>query len=236
MVKLIRKLLKKLKRNTVSPLSWTNLRNVQPLSTTFGFDRGTPVDRYYIEQFLQANTAHISGNILEIAESSYSRRFGQPGSTYEVLHMKQAPSVTIVGDLTDTATLPADRIDCFICTQTFNFIYDFKSAIAGVYYPLKPGGVLLATVAGITQLSATDMQQWGDYWRFTTQSAAKAFGEVFGEAQVEVSSSGNVLSCTAILQGIVTEELTTTELDFNDPVYPVIITIKAKKRLHGIDQ
>ncbi|HWV66857.1 methyltransferase domain-containing protein [Chitinophaga sp.] len=236
MVKLLRKILKRLKRNTVSPLSWTSLRNLQPLSTTFGFDRGTPVDRYYIEQFLKANTRHISGSVLEIAESKYSRQFGQGVHTYEVLHMKQEPQVTIVGDLTNPGTLPENRIDCFICTQTFNFIYDFKSAITGAYYLLKPGGVLLATLAGITQLSATDMKQWGDYWRFTTQSAAKAFGEVFGEENIEVSSSGNVLTCTAILQGIVTEELTTAELDFNDPVYPVIITIKAKKRLHGIDQ
>lgn len=236
MVKLLRKILKRLKRNTVSPLSWTSLRNLQPLSTTFGFDRGTPVDRYYIEQFLKANTSHISGSVLEIAESKYSRQFGQGVHTYEVLHMKQKPQVTIVGDLTNPGSLPENRIDCFICTQTFNFIYDFKLAIAGAYYLLKPGGVLLATLAGITQLSATDMKQWGDYWRFTTQSAAKAFGEVFGEENIEVSSSGNVLTCTAILQGIVTEELTTAELDFNDPVYPVIITIKAKKRLHGIDQ
>ncbi|MGF6849464.1 hypothetical protein QFZ51_004699 [Chitinophaga sp. W3I9] len=236
MVKLVRKIIKRLKRNTVSPLSWTNLRSLQPLSTTFGFDRGTPVDRYYIEQFLKVNRTHISGSVLEIAESKYSRQFGQEVSKYEVLHMKQEPQVTIVGDLTSPATLPENCIDCFICTQTFNFIYDFKSAIAGAYYLLKPGGVLLATLAGITQLSATDMKQWGDYWRFTTQSAAKAFGEVFGEENIEVSSSGNVLACTAILQGIVTEELTAAELDFNDPVYPVIITIKAKKRLHGIDQ
>ncbi|PSL44941.1 methyltransferase family protein [Chitinophaga niastensis] len=233
---MLRKILRRLKRNIISPVSWESLRRLEPLSTTFGFDRGTPVDRYYIEQFLSANKHLIHSNVLEIAESNYSRKFGENVSRFEVLHVQPGKQVTIQGDLTNYASLPANHIDCFICTQTFNFIYDFKTAIAGAHYLLKPGGVLLATLAGITQLSAYDMKQWGDYWRFTPQSATKVFGEIFGEENIEITSYGNVLACTAILQGIAAEELSVAELQHNDPVYPVIITVKAKKASHGIDQ
>jgi hypothetical protein len=230
MIKLLRKILKKAKRDVLSPAPWDNLRRLKPLSTSFGFDRGTPVDRYYIESFLEKNRADIKGSVLEIAESSYSKQFGANVTSFEVLHVQEGRQVTIVGDLTSKASLPADNIDCFICTQTFNFIYDFKTAIEGAYHLLKPGGVLLATLAGATQISAYDAQRWGDYWRFTSQSAAKVFGEVFGEDNITVTSYGNVLTCTAILHGMAVEELTKDELEYQDPVYPIIIAVRAVKR------
>ncbi|NIG55283.1 methyltransferase domain-containing protein [Chitinophaga sp. Cy-1792] len=230
---MLKKLLKKFRREVVAPANWENLRSVKPLSTKFGFDRGTPVDRYYIESFLQQNIAAIHGHVLEIAESSYSKQFGQHVTKFEVLHTKQDSHVTIVGDLTDIASLPENQIDSFICTQTFNFIYDYKAAIQGAYYLLKPGGTLLATLAGVSQISAYDMQRWGDYWRFTTKSAQQVFDEVFGEGNVTVKAYGNVLAATALFHGISAEEVTKEELDFNDPVYPVIISVIATKNTNG---
>ncbi|HEY9259059.1 methyltransferase domain-containing protein [Chitinophaga sp.] len=229
MLKVIRNIFRKVKRDVISPVSWDNLRKLQPVSPSFGWNRGTPVDRHYIAAFLDAYRADIHGHVLEIAESSYSKQFGAQVSHFEVLHVQAGAHVTIIGDLTDKTSLPADKIDCFICTQTFNFIYDFKTAIEGAHHLLKPGGVLLATLAGATQISAYDQQRWGDYWRFTAQSAAKVFGEIFGEANIEIISYGNVLTCTAILQGISAEELLPEELNYQDPVYPIIIAVRAVK-------
>ncbi|MGH2645275.1 MAG: methyltransferase domain-containing protein, partial [Chitinophagaceae bacterium] len=195
----------------------------------FGMDRGTPVDRYYIENFLRENKDLIRGNVLEIAESAYSRKFGTDISKYEVLHTKEGRNVTIVGDLTNIATLPENRIDCFICTQTLNFIYDFKAALKGSYFLLKPGGVMLATVAGISQISRYDMDRWGDYWRFTTLSVKKIFEEIFQD-EVLVKSYGNALAATAFLQGMAAEELTPEELDHKDEDYQLLITVVAKKK------
>ena len=56
---------------------WGNMRRVEPFSTTFGFDRGTPVDRYYLDRFLDANRALITGRVLEVQVPSYTRRFGE---------------------------------------------------------------------------------------------------------------------------------------------------------------
>jgi SAM-dependent methyltransferase len=169
---------------------------------------------------------------LEIAESTYSKRYGSDIASFEVLHVTaDNPRATIIGDLVDIRTLPHNHIDCFICTQTFNFIYNFHDAIKGAFHILKPGGVLLATVAGISQISAYDMQRWGDYWRFTTLSAQKAFEEVFGPGYVEIDYYGNCLAATSFLRGIAAEELDKGKLDIKNPDYQLTITIVARKKL-----
>ena len=217
-------------KRRIHPVKWYNLRKLIPVSNVFGLDRGMPVDRYYIEQFLIKNKDDIKGSVLEIAESTYSRKFGNSPINYEVLDFsKNNPNATIIGDLTDINTLPEGTINCFICTQTLNFIYDFKSAIKGCYHLLRKEGVLLVTVGGISQISTYDMDRWGDYWRFTTLSALRAFTEVFGTDNVEVNSYGNVLSSIAFLEGISANELSKKELDYKDDDYQMLITVRAVK-------
>lgn len=226
----IRTWLSRFLRRTTQPVSWHALRTTEPISRVFGLDRGTPIDRYYIEKFLAQNAAYIKGNVLEIAESTYSLKFAKTVTKFEVLHFTEGnANATIVGDLTQPHTLPENRIDCFICTQTFNFIYDFRAAIRGAHHVLKPGGVLLATVGGLSQISRYDMERWGDFWRFTTKSMTAAFGEVFGDVNVVVEQHGNILAAVSLLHGISVEELTPAELDVKDPDYQVTITICATK-------
>lgn len=204
--------------------------STEPVGRFFGRERGTPIDRYYIERFLEGNRSLIRGTVLEVADSTYSLRFGGPDVTrLEVLHVRPMPVATIVGDLSDPATLPGGTIDSFICTQTFNFIYDVQAAVRGAHHLLAPGGVLLATVAGISQISTGDASQWGDYWRFTPQSAERSFGDVFGPANVSVDFFGNSFAATCFLRGIALEEVATAKLDVKDPEYPMLISIVAKR-------
>ena len=216
-------------------VEFNDLTRIQPVSRLFGIDRGKPIDRYYIENFLSAHSNDIRGRILEVAEDTYSRKFADTKSNevpvFETLHFDGSgkPS-TFTGDLTNPASLPENRYDCFICTQTYNFIYDVRQAIAGTYHLLKNEGIVLATVAGISQVSRYDMDRWGDYWRFSTQSALKLFEDVFGNGNVEIVTFGNVLAATALLQGLAVEDLPDQSLlDDVDPDYPVIIGVKAKK-------
>ncbi len=209
---------------------WHNLRRLDPISRSFGFDRGIPIDRYYIDKFLSQNVHHIKGNVLEVAENTYTMRFGKGVHKSDVLHVsKDAPNVTIVGDLCDLSTLPENAFDCFICTQTYNFIYDIQSALRGTRHLLKHGGVVLATVAGISQISRYDMDRWGDYWRFTTLSAQRIFEKEFGTANVEIDSYGNVLSAISFLEGLSSRELSANELDYRDKDYQLLVTIVARK-------
>ena len=202
---------------------------VGPVSRTFGFERGLPIERYYIEKFLEGNKQFITGNVLEIADSRYSKKFGVNITQYNSLSIQPGSGVTIVANLTDKHTLPENRMDCFICTQTLNMIYDFKSAIEGGYHLLKPGGVMLATVAGLCQISRYDMDNWGDYWRFTDLSIKRSFGEVFGEKNIEVKVYGNSLAACYFIRGMASNELEKEELDYVDADYQILISVFAKK-------
>lgn len=210
---------------------FNDLGRIQPVSTVFGVERGTPIDRYYIDRFLAQNANLIAGRVLEVGDSTFSRKHGGERVTaYEVLHAVAGNSkATLVGDLTNPGTLPENQVDCFVCTQTFNFIFEVQKAVAGAHRLLKPGGVLLATVSGISQISRYDAERWGDYWRFTSASVEKLFAPVFG-ADVEVQTYGNVLAATAFLQGVAVEDLPdATLLDRQDPDYQLIITVVARK-------
>lgn len=213
------------------PIDFSDQLRTEPISRKFGFDRGCPIDRYYIDSFLKQNQNLITGSVLEIAESTYSKQFGHDISSYEVLHYDDSnKKATIVGDLTKPGTLPKERIDCFICTQTLNFIFDVSKAIEGSYKVLKQGGTLLCTVSGISQISRYDMDRWGDYWRFTDLSIRKLMESVFGEGNVEIVTFGNVLAATAFLQGLAVDDLPDTSLlDKKDQDYQITIGIKATK-------
>ncbi|KPK84754.1 MAG: hypothetical protein AMS27_09115 [Bacteroides sp. SM23_62_1] len=207
------------------------MRNVRPVSQLFGVDRGQPVDRYYIEKFLNENKKYIQGTVVEIGDDTYARKYGMNITRQEILHLtSDNPRATIIGDLTNQKTLKNQIADCFICTQTLNFIYDVKSAIEGIYFMLKDKGCALVTVSGISQISRYDMERWGDFWRFTDKSISGIFSEVFGSENIQLHTYGNVLSSVALLEGISAEELSEDELLFNDNVYQVIIAVKAIKK------
>lgn len=131
-----------------------DFRRLVPFSREFGFDRGTPVDRFYIEWFLSCCEADIRGRVLEIGDNSYTKRFGGNRVTHsDVLHVQEGnPQATFIGDLTSAEHIPSDVFDCIILMQTLHLIYDMKAAMRTLYRILKPGGVLLATVPGISQL------------------------------------------------------------------------------------
>ena len=208
----------------------TLFRSVHPKSRKFGFDRGGPINHYYIEKFIEENSKYINGTVMEIADSRYTEKYGENVIKSEILHfLNDNPKATIIADLTKIESLPENLADCFIFTQTLNFIYDFKSALLGTYRLLKPDGVLLATVSGISQISRYDMDRWGDYWRFTTLSCEKMFKEVFGAENVVVDFYGNCLSARAFLDGRSSAELTKKELDYKDDDYQLLITIRARK-------
>ncbi len=205
-------------------------RSVEPKSRKFGFTRGGPIDHYYIKKFLRQNRDCITGTVLEVAESRYSKKFGHDISRFEILHAVAGNSqATLVADLAQPDSLPSTTIDCFICTQTFNFIYEVEPAVKGAHQLLKPGGTLLATVSGISQISRYDMDRWGDYWRFTPASTEKLFAEVFGKKNVTIEAFGNCLIAKAFLDGRSHREFTNKELNHHDPDYPLTITIRATK-------
>jgi SAM-dependent methyltransferase len=218
-------------RPRVGHIAFGDLRRLAPISTDWGFDRGTVIDRYYIDRFLMKHAGDVWGRVLEIGTNDMTRKFGGTRVTQsDVLHVTNSgPPVTIVGDLATGNNVPPHVFDCVIVTQTLHLVYDVRAVVRTLHAILKPGGVALVTVPGITKISRYDMDRWGQYWCFTTRSARRLFEEAFHPDGVTVDGAGNVLTATAFLHGIAAEELTLEELEHRDPDFETLIGVRAMR-------
>lgn len=224
-------LIRNTRRPRVGAVDFGSFAGLEPVSRDWGFDRGTPVDRHYIEDFLQDHSGDIRGHVLEIADNAYTIRFG--GHRVQKSDILQPvdghPKATLVADLGTGEGVPTGRFDCIICTQTLQFIYQARQAIASLHAMLRPSGVLLMTVPGISQISREDMERTGDYWRFTTSSMHRLLTESFGDG-VTVQSVGNVYAAIAFLQGVAVEELNPDLLAVSDPQFQLLLICRAVRR------
>ncbi len=216
---------------TPSPVDLGDLRRLQPIDARFGGGRGKPIDRHYIEGFLARHAADVRGHVLEVADDHYTRRYGAAAvDASDILHADASnPGATLVGDLGSGRGLPRGRFDCFICTQTLQYVFSLPDAIGHIHYLLKPGGVLQLTVPGISQISPYDRDRWGEHWRFTPQSVRRLLEAAFGADEVEVRGHGNVLAAIGFLHGLACEDLSVEELDHPDDRYPVLVTARARR-------
>jgi SAM-dependent methyltransferase len=212
-------------------LDFGDFRRTAPISADFGVDRGHAIDRYYIERFLEEHAADVHGRVLEIGNDEYTRRYGGDRvSGTDIWHAHDRnPKATLVGDLANAPQAPSDTFDCVILTQTLQFIYDPRAALATLNRMLKPRGTLLMTIPGISQVATRS--EWGPtwYWAFTCLGVQRMLDETFGAGQCSVRTRGNVLAATSFLHGLAAEELTESELERVDPDYQVIITARAQR-------
>lgn len=207
-----------------------DLRRVTPIDPNWGFERGMPIDRVYVERFVGGHAADIRGRVLEIAAPDYTTRFGTGVERVDVLMAREGnPEATVVADLTDAPQIPDDTFDCAIVTQTLQFVWDTPAALATLHRVLAPGGVLLATVPGITKISPPEDEEFGEWWHFTARSARRLAEQAFGEGRVEVEAFGNVLAATGFLYGLAASDLRAEELDARDRLYEVVVGVRAVK-------
>jgi SAM-dependent methyltransferase len=214
------------------PARLGSLRRTTPLSDAWGRDRGTPVDRYYIESFLSQHAGDIRGDVLELLDSGYADRFGRGVSKCDVLDIdRDNPRATVIADLAAADAIAVASYDCFILTQTLQFIYDVRAAVSHAHRILRPGGVVLCTVPSVSRVARRHLES--EHWRFTVASCTRLFGDVFGPGAVEVRSYGNVLACVSFLAGLAAEELSQHELDEDDPFFPLLIAVRAVRDSPG---
>ena len=210
-----------------------DLRRLTPISRIFGMDRGRPIDRYYIEKFLETNAADIMGRAMELGDATYIKRFGQGVTQVDVLHVVAGnPEATIIADLTDAGHIPSNAFDCIVFTQALQMIYDMKAAMATLYRILKPGGVVLMTTHGTSKIARRlGRDDWGEYWRLTAQGIDALVRDAAPDAELTVKSYGNVMSAAAFLFGLSVEDLKAEELASEDEDFEVIIGARIRKPL-----
>jgi len=210
------------------PVDWGNLRRTEPFSRNWGEDRGVPVDRVYIERFLEARAADIHGDVLEVEASLYTTRYGgERVARSHVLDLDASNErATIVGDLGAAETLAPESLDCVVLTQTLQFVADAQAAMTNVYRALRPGGVLLLTVPSISHLEPS----WEDLWRWTPLGLERFLAKALpADSEREVTAHGNVLTSVAFLLGLAVEDLRDEEYDIDDEMYPLVICARVKK-------
>lgn len=212
-------------------VNFGDLRRATPISRIFGMDRGRPIDRYYIEKFLESHSSDIKGRSMELGDATYTKRFGVGVTKADVLHVVAGnPEATIIADLTNAELIPSESFDCIIFTQALQMIFDMKAAMSTLYRILKPGGVVLMTTHGTSKIARRlGRDDWGEYWRLTAQGVNALVREVAPEAELKITSYGNVMAATAFLYGLAVEDLKAGEIDSADDDFEVIIGARIQK-------
>jgi SAM-dependent methyltransferase len=216
-----------LRRQT--PALWGNLRRRRPFSDYWGFDRGLPVDRFYIESFLSRFEADVRGRALEVRDPVYTRRFGGSRVTSrDIVDIDRGNEIaTIVADLAVPGSLPAETFDCIIVTQTLQYVDDPAAAVANLWAALGAGGTLLLTVPCLQRIDP-DLADV-DRWRFTPLGLQDLVRRGCPDGEADIAGYGNVLASTAFLMGLAADELRRTELEDVDPDFPLVACARVRQ-------
>ena len=207
-------------------IRWGNLRRQAPRSETFGWDRGTPIDRFYIEQFLTSHAADIDGRVLEVKDARYTKQFGTDRAIPTIVDIDaDNPEAAIVADLCEPDCLPAGSYDCFILVQTLHLLPDPFTAIDNAWKSLAPGGVLLITAPTVSRSS----RDWPDYWRWTPDGLKTFLSAQTPGARVEVEGYGSLVTSLAFLIGLAQEELHPHELRARDKAFTLLVSARVQK-------
>lgn len=202
---------------------WGNLRRTAPFSSTYGFDRGTPVDRHYLHAFLRAHRDAITGDVLEVQSSTFTSQYGHDCTRTDTFDIVPLFSPTYLCDLADSGSvIPTAGYDCLLLPNTVQHFRRLDACLSHAYRVVKPGGVILATAAGFLPLTGPELP---DYWRFSPAGWREKLSELWPGADLVVTGHGNCLVAMAAQMGLATEELTRDELDASDPRFPVLTTI-----------
>jgi SAM-dependent methyltransferase len=202
---------------------------IEPLSYLWGDDRGQPLCRYYLGQFLQEFAGDIKGQCLEFEEDGYTIAFGQGVTQRDVMHVDHNnPKATIVADLTKPNDVPSSAFDCIICTHVLHIIFELDTFVAELKRLLKPGGVLLVGVPHVSMCGP----EWHELWRFTEEGLLLLLSKAFGKDNVTTRAYGNSLTAAGQIRGLTAEEFSPEELDTNDTRFAVDVCARALKRFN----
>lgn len=199
---------------------------MEPLSDDHGFDRGTPLDRRYIETFLEQRQDVLHGAVLEVGDDRYTRRFGAPSQTTVVDVDRTNPDATLIADLCDPDSLPAAAFDCIVLAETLHLLSTPAACIANCQRALVTGGSLLLTVPALKRLSPTRPES--DYWRFAPAGLELLFERTW-DGPFTIESFGNLRVCLGFLCAQVVEDLNDDDFARNDSRFPLTVAAHARK-------
>ena len=205
---------------------WGNLRRLQPFSMKFGWDRGSPIDRYYVDRFFERHRSYITGDVLEIDRSIYTRRYGHDLRIIQAFDIDPDCEDTLRCDLAHSENvLSTEAYDCLLMPCSLSFLRELEPSLRNALRVLKPGGVILANAAGLLRIDKVSL----DLWRFSPAGWQELLSRIWPACEIVVEGEGNCLSVIAANLGISQEELTAEELDYTDELFPVVTNVFCRK-------
>ena len=201
---------------------WGNLRRTRPFSSTYGFERGTPIDRHYLHQFLTAHRDLVTGRVLEVQTTAATGRYGQAVTRADTFDIVPDFAPTYLCDFTAAdLPIPARAYDCLLLPNTLPHFRDLDGGLVNARRVVRPGGTILASAAGLLPLTG----DVADYWRFSPDGWRERLTAAWPGCDITVEGHGNCLAAIAAQLGLALEELSAAELDAVDPRFPVLTTI-----------
>lgn len=203
---------------------------INPVSRRYGREHGIPIDRYYIEKFLNSNRSVINGVVGEFGDNTYTLQFGKEVSRSVVLHVNGWGENTIKVNLSTGEGIKEGILDTLICTQTIQFIFDLPIVMKNIVRMLNSNGTALITAHGVAQISPYDYRNWGEFWRFTDKSLKELVEKTCDGVEVNVYTYGNVKACVALLYGLCIEDMDAKDLEYTDNQYPMVLGMTIRKK------
>jgi SAM-dependent methyltransferase len=172
----------------------------------------------------------VCGDVLELQTPLYARRVGRIAvSTTTILDIDATnPQATLIADLCESNSLPRDRFDCEIVTQTLQLLPDPVIALTNLWDALAPGGVLLITVPVISRVAPEAPNS--DYWRFTPRGLQTLVRAALPDcAAIEVEGHGNAVAGAAFILGLSTQNVGVERIRREDNRFPIIACARVTK-------
>ncbi|WP_169221635.1 methyltransferase domain-containing protein [Brasilonema sp. UFV-L1] len=208
----------------VNTLDWGDLKRRFPICHKFGFTRGTPVDRYYLDKFISEIRHQVVGSVLEIGGVLLNKEIYQlsVATEYQTLDLVSRPGVTVVGDAHDSTIIMPESLDTVLVFNVLEHCHNPWVVVQNIYSWLRVGGKCFCMVPSAQKLHSLPK----DYWRPLPDGMKQLFQD-FSESNLHIY--GNPLTVLASFMGVAAEELSPQDLDDFHPDYPVATCIAALK-------
>jgi len=207
----------------VGALDWGDLRRRHPLCPAFGYTRGTPVDRYYLHQYIREHREQVRGRVLEVGGRLANRivyRYTN-ATEYRTLDLG-AGADDMAGDAADPSAVPKQSADCIIAFHVLEHCPAPHVVIENFWRWLAPGGTAFVAVPAAQKIHSFPL----DCWRPQPDGLRSLFHRF---SAVHLRTYGSLVAAIASLCGIAAEELSAGELADSHPDYPVLVCVAARK-------
>jgi SAM-dependent methyltransferase len=207
----------------IGAIDFGDFKRQQPFCPQFGNLRGSPVDRYYLEKFIEEIRSEVKGITLEIGGNEANQEQYKFSNAKFYLTMDlQGEDLDIVGDAHDPQAVDEASLDTVVLFNVLEHCERPWQVVDNIYRWLKPDGQVFCMVPNAQRVHRVPQ----DYWRIFPDALNSLFGR-FPRRKLYVY--GNPLTTLAAYYGIAAEEFSREELDYYHENYPVANCIHAHK-------